>query len=227
MKKKVFLVLVLMIGITHLLICQTGDSLKYGALQARWNYILTNKKMFDVNPNPFLAEIVATEKPGKALDITIGEGRNAVFLALLDWEVTGYDIADQALDSAQASAKRNNVTIETVHASKNDFDHGENKWDLVALIYADIIFGGSITNGGFIDTLATCVKKNGLVVYEFMHLDYFSDEAKAMGWGDTTENIVALFEDNGFKIEKLIDSIQKSDWSKKPERTICIAARKK
>ena len=227
MRKFIVFLLFIIISTSQIVKCQSQDSLKYGQLQKRWNTILTGNKWFNIDPNPFLAEIIANEKPGKALDIAMGEGRNSVYLALMGWDVTGYDIADQALDSAQASAKSNNVIIETVHASKDDFDHGIDKWDLVALIYADIAFGGSISNGGFIDTLAACVKKNGLVIYEFMHLDYFGEEAKAKGWGNTTENIVALFEDNGFKIEKLIDKTQKSDWSNKPERTISIAARKK
>lgn len=60
-----------------------------------------------------------------------------------------------------------------------------------------------------------------------MHVDFFGEEAKANGWGDTTENIVSLFEENGFRIENIIDKKQVSDWSTKPERTICIVARKK
>jgi 2-polyprenyl-3-methyl-5-hydroxy-6-metoxy-1,4-benzoquinol methylase len=38
---------------------------------------------------------VEARKPGRALDIGMGQGRNSVFLALKGWDVTGFDISDE------------------------------------------------------------------------------------------------------------------------------------
>ena len=228
MKKIIVFILFIVISSAQILKCQTQDSLKYGSSQSRWNKRLTQENpWFNIKPNEFLVEVVSELQPGKALDVTMGEGRNSLFLALEGWDVTGYDIADEALDTALARAERLGVNINAIHTSKNEFDHGINKWDLVALIYADIAFGGSITRGGFIDTVANSLKQGGLVVYECMHQDFFNDEAKEKGWGDTIENIVDAFDSHGFEIVSIISIKQESDWSTKPTRTICIAARKK
>lgn len=153
--KKILILFSILSLLSSLSIAQTYYSLKYGSLQSRWNDRLTQENpWFNIEPNEFLVEVVSDLQPGKALDVTMGEGRNSLFLATEGWDVTGYDIADKALDTALARAERLGVTINAIHASKNEFDHGTDKWDLVALIYADIAFGGSITRGGYIDTVA-------------------------------------------------------------------------
>jgi 2-polyprenyl-3-methyl-5-hydroxy-6-metoxy-1,4-benzoquinol methylase len=52
------------------------------------------------------ASVVRGRKPGKALDIGIGEGRNAIFLATQGWEVTGFDISDVGVRSAERRPRR-------------------------------------------------------------------------------------------------------------------------
>src|SRR3954454_16318440 len=53
--------------------------------------------LFSALPNAFLARTVSGLKPGRALDIAMGQGRNSIFLAKQGWEVTGYDISDTGL----------------------------------------------------------------------------------------------------------------------------------
>ena len=36
-----------------------------------------------------------TLKPGTALDVGMGQGRNALFLARQGWDVTGFDVCDR------------------------------------------------------------------------------------------------------------------------------------
>jgi hypothetical protein len=48
----------------------------------RWNRILTSDKpRFNIHPNVFLMEIAKTRKPGTALDVGMGQGRNSIWLA--------------------------------------------------------------------------------------------------------------------------------------------------
>ena len=96
---------------------QEDTSHKYGENQIEWNKIL-KQDWFEHIPNEILAETIKDLQPGRALDVAMGEGRNAIFLAEKGWEVTGFDIANEALDSIQKRANQLNLEIETVHASR-------------------------------------------------------------------------------------------------------------
>ena len=48
----------------------------------RWNKTFANPNpVFNTKPNAFLADAIKGRKPGKALDIGMGQGRNSIFLA--------------------------------------------------------------------------------------------------------------------------------------------------
>ena len=79
-------------------------------------------------------------KPGKALDVGMGEGRNALYLAKLGWDVTGFDPADKVVALAAQRAKTMGLALKTgpaaglaalVHAAQ---EHGSDvrDWTYVA-----------------------------------------------------------------------------------------------
>ncbi|MFZ0308445.1 MAG: methyltransferase domain-containing protein [Terriglobales bacterium] len=80
-----------------------------------WNtYLITGRKQWlNSEPNGFLVEMVKGRKPGRALDVAMGQGRNTVWLAQQGWDVTGFDPADQAVTEANEAAQRFGVTIHT------------------------------------------------------------------------------------------------------------------
>ncbi len=57
------------------------------------------------NPNPVLVTEVTSMNPGRALDVGSGEGGDALWLAQQGWNVTGVDIATNALDKARERAE--------------------------------------------------------------------------------------------------------------------------
>jgi hypothetical protein len=60
------------------IIRQQGERLEV----ERWNRILTAEKpRFNANPNTFLVQMMQGRKPGHALDVGMGQGRNAIYLA--------------------------------------------------------------------------------------------------------------------------------------------------
>src|SRR4051794_33369884 len=71
-----------------------------------WNDLYSKREGAEHRFNQFLAEVVKERKPGKALDIGMGQGRNSMFLAALGWDVTGFDISDVAVKQAQAEARK-------------------------------------------------------------------------------------------------------------------------
>ena len=141
------------------------------------------------------------------------EGRNAIFLAQKGWEVTGFDIANEALDSLQVRAKKMNLKIKTFHASREDFNFGTDEWDLVVLCYVDIICKGCIANDDFIPTIAKSVRIGGLVVYEMGHRDYYLENRDNPGkWGCTEEQLTNSFQNEGFEVIKCEATTGMADW---------------
>lgn len=107
------------------------------ALTLHFNRVFTwTEAPFSREPSAFLKKIAATRKPGRALDIAMGQGRNSVYLARAGWSVSGYDISDEALRQASALARDSGVTLDTKLSSHDEYDLGLSKWDLIVMSFA-------------------------------------------------------------------------------------------
>jgi hypothetical protein len=67
------------------------------------------KPRFNTAPNALLVEAVAERRPGSALDVHMGQGRNAVFLAAKGWRVTGFDFSAEGVGAAPWLPRRNEL----------------------------------------------------------------------------------------------------------------------
>lgn len=134
----------------------------------RWNrYFTAASPAFNSRPNGFLVEMVKGRKPGAALDVAMGQGRNAIWLAQQGWDVTGFDIADEAVGVAKNNAARLGVTIKTEIKRMEDFEFGEGRWDLIVLSYAGC--------GELVDKVQRALKPGGILVEEAFHVDATRD----------------------------------------------------
>ncbi len=115
-------------------------------------------------PSDLLVAAVQGRTPGTALDLGMGEGRNALFLAERGWQVTGVDLADKALAQAQARAKARGLHIRTEAADLDVFDFGESQWDVIASFYIHAWHTGSKTDVPA--RLSAALKPGGLLVVE-------------------------------------------------------------
>lgn len=88
-------------------------------------------------PNQFVAEDLAGFEPGTALDVACGEGRNAVWLAELGWDVTGVDFSAVALDKAAGMARDRGVEVEWVRADVTRWAPAR-RYDLVLIAYVHL-----------------------------------------------------------------------------------------
>lgn len=67
--------------------------------------------VWSAGPNKRFAEEIASLSPGRALDIACGEGRNAVYLAELGWEVTAVDFSAVGIEKASQIAAKRGVSV--------------------------------------------------------------------------------------------------------------------
>ena len=86
-------------------------------------------------PAPFLATEASELKPGRALCLAAGAGRNAVFLAELGFAVTAVDIAPAGMAWCRRLAAERRVEVETIASDVLSFDAGVESWDLVTNLY--------------------------------------------------------------------------------------------
>ena len=97
-----------------------------------WNrFYLDSNAKFNKAPNEFLKQMVEGQRSGVALDYGMGEGRNAIYLASLGWQVWGFDPADAGIALAQKRAKELGLTLHTEAVRDSDYDFGKEKFDLV------------------------------------------------------------------------------------------------
>jgi len=97
-----------------------------------WNRHLTAAQpSFNTAPNEWLVSVLADRKPGRALDVGMGEGRNTLYLARKGWDSTGFDPAAKAVALASSRAVQEGLTIHTQVALDRDFDFGHAQWDLI------------------------------------------------------------------------------------------------
>lgn len=130
----------------------------------RWNKILTSPTArFNREPNAFLVEMTKSRKPDTALDVGMGQGRNAIYLAKEGWAVTGFDPAAEAVALAQREAQKLGLKLTTEIVGSEDFDFGRDKWGLILVSYS--------TLRGFEAKMIDALKPGGILVVEAFHRD--------------------------------------------------------
>jgi len=107
---------------------------------------------------------VTDRKPGAAVDLGMGEGRNAVFLATKGWQVTGVDFSAEAIKQAKTRAAAAHVTLDSVLEDLDVYEVGRAKWDLIALFYMHAWFHESKRDVPRL--LVEGLKPGGLLVIE-------------------------------------------------------------
>jgi len=133
---------------------------------------------FTTDPSAFLVAMTKDLKPGRALDVAMGQGRNVLYLASKGWDTTGFDIAEEGLKAAQANAARAGLAIKTVKAGWDDFDFGHEQWDLICFIYTD----APVMDPHFIARVRDGLKTGGLLL---MDRPYRSLDHPEANWPDT------------------------------------------
>lgn len=166
-------------------------------IRDRWNRSLVDDTSYTFNKeaNNLLAQTTHTLKPGKALCVAMGQGRNALYLARNGWKVTGFDLADRAVAYAEKKASEEGLELTTAIESFDTFDFGTSKWDLITWLY-----GGCLQVDGIAAKIETALKPGGLFVFEFFHREAGIEMGRPQ-FGCEKNTIKELFENaGGFEI---------------------------
>ncbi|MCM3710412.1 class I SAM-dependent methyltransferase [Sporosarcina luteola] len=95
----------------------------------------TEEYIYGKEPNQFVVEAAHVLPKGKVLCIAEGEGRNAVYLASLGFDVTAWDYAQAGLDKTQQLANEKGVSVKTELRDLAEVVWEEKQWDAIVHIF--------------------------------------------------------------------------------------------
>jgi SAM-dependent methyltransferase len=175
----------------------------------------------NLKPNTFLARMVEGRAPGRALDIGMGQGRNAVYLAEKGWDVTGTELAVEGVRLAREAAQRRGVKLNAVLADALKFDYGTEQWDLIVATYVH----GVVTR--IAARLRESLKPGGMIVVEGFH--YRPDQPSATfgtPFGFRNNELLRAFD--ALRVVHYEDTTGPADWASptRPQPIVRFAARK-
>jgi SAM-dependent methyltransferase len=130
-----------------------------------WNGKYNDPKFeFNHQPSRLLVEAVRGRHPGMAIDLGMGEGRNAIYLAQQGWQVTGVELSDVAVAQAKRHAAQVGIKLDAVIDGLDHYDFGRGRWDLIALFYMHAWYHGAKPGG--VERLRNALRPGGLLVIE-------------------------------------------------------------
>lgn len=189
-------------------LCLTGLVQAQEQRQPReaWNEVFTQRPGREFPHNKFLAEMIRGRKPGRALDIGMGEGRNALFLATQGWEVTGFDISDVGVQLAREAAQKKGLKLETLVDDVDRFDYGRQRWDLVVGMYMHAMITRNAAK--IIDSL----KPGGIIVVEGFHRDLNRQGLEGGYIGYRSNELLRAFD--RLRVLYYEDTVGPADWER-------------
>ncbi|MFQ5481144.1 MAG: class I SAM-dependent methyltransferase [Nitrospinaceae bacterium] len=127
---------------------------------------------------------------GKALDLAMGEGRNAIYAAGLGYEVLGVDISEVGVAQARTLASQKNLSMETLVVDLDDWPLPEDSFDLVMCFY--------FLDRRLFAPIRRAVRPGGLVLFETFTGEHQKHSGLRREW--TLEPNELLREFSGFRV---------------------------
>ncbi|MBI4889219.1 MAG: class I SAM-dependent methyltransferase [Acidobacteria bacterium] len=168
----------------------------------------SSEPRFNAQPNSFLAQAVRGRKPGAALDIHMGQGRNAIFLAQQGWQVSGFDFSAEGVARAEAAARTAGVRIQATVCRHQEFGFAPSQWDLIVMTYAWIPLREPI-----LQRIIRSLRPGGILLFEQM-LETSGGE-HAAPWLPRRQEVLKLFA--ALKTLQHEELTARPDWSWRPE----------
>jgi SAM-dependent methyltransferase len=178
-----------------------------------WNDTFVSGRGFNHEPNQLLVTTIEGVTPGTALDLAMGQGRNALFLASRGWKVLGVDISDEGQRLAREQATKRGLPLETVTANIDEWDFGVDRFDLVTLLYAG-------DDAKWFAKIKASLRVDGLVVVEG-----WAQAAPDSPIGFAAGQLSRLFADYTIVRDEVIEDVP--DWARDKGTLVRFVARKR
>lgn len=137
--------------------------------KSEWDQkFLSKKYIFGKSPAKFLKDnLHLISKRSAVLDLGMGEGRNAVFLATQGHKVVGIDISSVAVEKANALASEFRTEIKGVVASLDDYQISDKSFDVILSFY--------YVDRKLISKMKKWLRPGGLIFYEAHTVEKLND----------------------------------------------------
>jgi len=154
---------------------------------------------FGTEPNQFFMEQLHKLRPGKLLLPADGGGRNAVYAAGKGWQVTAFDLSQEAKLKATKLAERKQVRIEYFVSDIEDINLPEHCYDVIGIIY---IHFPEEKRQAYHHKLLKLLKSGGTIILEC----FSKEQLKYTSGGPKEESMLLSIEDikNDFKDMEII-----------------------
>jgi SAM-dependent methyltransferase len=153
--------------------------------QERWNEKWRERLVdgYDDASRHLVAEVEAL-RPGRALDVACGLGRNAIWLAERGWHVTGVDYSEVALAEAHRRAAARGLEVEWVLADVTEWTPEAGAYGLICVMYLQIPAGERRV---VLERVAQALAPGGVILVVGHDLGNL-----AQGWGGPSDPDVHL-----------------------------------
>ena len=122
---------------------------------------------------------------GRALDLTMGEGRNAVYLSAIGYDVLGVDISTVGANKAKSLARKKNVNISIEIADLDHYQLTKNEFDLVVCF--------NFLDRNLFPEIQGALKAGGLLFYETFNFNYLKYSDFKKEWVLTRGELLTAF----------------------------------
>lgn len=95
-------------------------------------------KLWGAAPNRFVAEQLGDRRPGRVLDLACGNGRNALWLARIGWQVTAVDFSEVALAAGAEQARAEGLEIDWLRRDATEYVPESSAYDAVVVAYLQL-----------------------------------------------------------------------------------------
>lgn len=172
----------------------------------RWNEKFSKEGfMYGIHPNEFIKNnIHLIPKKSRILCLAEGEGRNAIYLASLGYEIEALDASDVGLDKLNKRAKEEKLSIKTTLIDLEDWKPTE---DFDAIVASFMHLPEPLRSKAF-KTAIGALKPQGYMIMEFFSKDQMREGFTSGGPKDLdllydVESLKPCFEDQAVDIIQL------------------------
>ncbi len=126
--------------------------------------IVRVKPMNKITPSQFLVENIDLLPKGRVLDVAMGNGRNALYLAQMGFQVAGIDISNEAISLALENAKEYGIDLEVMAGDlEGDYQIDKEAYDVI------ICF--NYLHRSLMPQIKAGIRPGGMIVYETYLVD--------------------------------------------------------